>query len=218
MMRTKTLSFSAIAPSANGICLSQTTGAAADLVINGALATPANPGVGALNQILLNAGYKIDLTSAGNDSAVNFSFTGTDADGKALTETIAGPNANTVTTLNYFKSVTRIAASAAVASAITLGINAAGQFVTQTVCVDMYESVTAVAVDISGTINYDLQKAFERPTAGEIPNWVAGGLAAQTADNNTSYSTPIGAVRVKVNSYSAGAIAVLHVIQGVNHG
>lgn len=215
MMRPKTISFAPTTPSVNGICLSQTPAGAGALLLNGALAS-ALPGVGALNQVLLNAAYKIDFTSAGAVGQ-SLTVTGTDADGKAQVEVIAGPNANTVTTIGYFKSITSIAIAGAAGAALTSGINAAGQFISQTVSLDLYESDTTIAVDISGTINYDVQKAFERPTAGETPNWVAGGLSTQTADANSSYTTPTGAVRLKVNSYSAGATAKLQIIQGRSH-
>lgn len=216
MMRPKTLNFAPITPSANGICLSQTPGAGGNLVLNGALASGgavafANALQGSATQGI--HAYLIDITSAGNDSARTFTITGTDADGKPQTEARAGPNVATVTSVKYWRSISSIAIDAAAAGALTLGINAAGQFVSQTVSLDVYEPQTSIALDISGTINYDLQKAFERPTAGETPNWVAGGLAAQTADANTSFSSPAGAVRLKVNSYSAGATAKLQVLQ-----
>jgi len=69
-------------------------------------------------------------------------------------------------------------------------------------------------VDIGGTINYDLQKCAERMTAGETPNWVAGGLTGQTADGQTAYTSPVGGVRIKVNSYTTGASVALNVNQG----
>jgi hypothetical protein len=56
----------------------------------------------------------ISLTSAGNLSTSNFTVTGTDFYGFAQTQTLAGPNANTVNTTKAFKTVTQIAASAAV--------------------------------------------------------------------------------------------------------
>lgn len=216
MMRPKTLNFAPITPSANGICLSQTPGAAGNLVLNGALASGGAVAFANASQGIATQGihaYFIDITSAANDSARAFTITGTDPDGKAQTEARAGPNTGTVTSVKYWRSISSIAIDAASAGALTLGINSVGQFVSQTVSLDLYEPQTTVAMDISGTINYDVQKAFERPTAGETPNWVAGGLATQTTDANTAYSSSTGAVRLKVNSYSAGATAKLQVLQ-----
>lgn len=216
MMRPKTLNFAPITPAANGICLSQTPGAGGNLVLNGALASGGAVGFGNTPQGIATQGYHaylIDITSAGNDSGRTFTITGTDQDGKAQTEARAGPNVATVTSVKFWRSISSIAIDAASAGALTLGINAAGQFVSQTVPLDLYEPQTTIAADISGTINYDVQKAFERPTAGETPNWVAGGLATQTADANTAYTSGVGAVRLKVNSYSAGATAKLQIIQ-----
>ncbi len=222
MMRPKSFSFAPITPSANGICLSQTPAGAGNLLLNGALAqsltlvdfNPRSASTGALPTGL--ASYKIDFTSAGNDSGVNLTITGTDPDGKAQTELLAGPNANTVTSLKYFKTITQIAISGAAAAALTSGINAAGQFVSQSVCLDIYEPYASIAVDITGTITYHVEKAFERLTAGEVVNWVPGGLATQTADANVGYNNPTGAVRLRAQSYSTGALAVLRVVQGRN--
>lgn len=216
MMRPKTLNFAPITPSANGICLSQTPGASGNLNLNGALASGNAVSFNNTDQGIATQGriaYLIDITGAANDSARTFTITGTDPDGKAQVETRAGPNVNTVTSVKFWRSILSIAIDAAAAGAITIGINATGQFVSQTIPLDLYEPQTTVAVDISGTINYDVQKAFERPTAGETPNWVAGGLATQTADANTAYTSSTGAVRLKVNSYSAGATAKLQVLQ-----
>jgi len=217
-IRSKTLNFAPTTPSANGICLSQTPAGAGNLVLNGALASGGAVSFGNASQKIATQGfhsYLIDITSAANDSARTFTITGTDPDGKAQTEARAGPNIGTVTSVKYWRSISSIAIDAASAGALTLGINAAGQFVSQSVSLDIYTKDTSVAVDISGTINYDVQKCFERPTAGETPNWVAGGLSAQTADASTAYTAPTGAVRLKVNSYSAAATAKLQVLQSM---
>lgn len=63
----------------------------------------------------------ISFTSSGNISAVNFVITGYDVYGNALSETIAGPNNNTVNTLQAFYQVASITNSAAVGTATTVG-------------------------------------------------------------------------------------------------
>jgi hypothetical protein len=63
----------------------------------------------------------VSLTSAGNISAVNFTISGYDVYGQAMTQTLAGPNANTVTTLKAFYQVTSIAVSAAVGTNTSAG-------------------------------------------------------------------------------------------------
>lgn len=206
-IKPKRVTFTPVTQAADNIALTQTPGGAGNLVLNGALAS-----AGAIPAQTL--AYKIGLTSAGNDSGQNFTITGTDADGNAQTETLAGPNANTVVSTKYFKSISSIAINGAAGAALTVGtVNTVDSAVTRTYCLDSYSKDTSIAADISGTINFDVQKAFERPTAGEVANWVAGGLTGQTADANTAYTSPTGAVRVRINSYTNGATLALGILQ-----
>ena len=66
-------------------------------------------------------GYKVAIAGTGNETGKNFTIVGTTVGGAAVTETIAGPNNNTVYTTNYFASVSSITVSAATAAAITVG-------------------------------------------------------------------------------------------------
>ena len=49
-------------------------------------------------------GYKVSIKSSTNESGKNFTIVGTTVGGAAVTETIAGPNNNTVYTTNYLIS------------------------------------------------------------------------------------------------------------------
>ena len=66
-------------------------------------------------------GYKVSITGTGNETGKNFVITGTTVGGVVVSETLAGPNNNTVYTTNYFSSVSSITVSAATAAAITVG-------------------------------------------------------------------------------------------------
>lgn len=201
-MKPRRFSFSPANFDRDGICAAQQLVGAGDLTINGALASG-----GAVSFAIP---YAIDIYSGGNLSTLTFTITGTDQYGRALSATVTGPNAGASTSTVYFKTVTQIAVDGAVGSDVEVG--AADEFAYE-YALDVYLPDTTVAIDISGTINYTLQKAYERPTAGETPNWVAGGLATQTADNATAYTSPTGAVRIKVNSYSNGATLAMTVAQ-----
>jgi flagellin len=63
----------------------------------------------------------VKITSAGNDSGINFTVSGTNANGEAITETIAGGNAGAVSTTALFKTVTGITNSAAAAGTVKIG-------------------------------------------------------------------------------------------------
>lgn len=63
----------------------------------------------------------VSLTSAGNISGVNFTISGYDVYGQPMTQTIAGPNANTVNTLKAFWQIVSIAVSGAVGTNTSAG-------------------------------------------------------------------------------------------------
>ena len=101
---------------ADGICASQTSGATAGtLTINGA---KASGGVATLN-----SARQITLASAANLADKTFTITGTDANGDALTESLTGPNNETVTTSKHFLTVTEIAFTDGTSGTITAGFN-----------------------------------------------------------------------------------------------
>ena len=117
---------SLVANDRNGVCLAQTTGGAANLVINGALHSS--------NTINFTTAAslqprKVTIFSAGGDvSGVDFTITGTDYLGQALVEIVTGPAADaTVTSTNFFNTISQIAAGGAVTGNIEVG-SGAGQY------------------------------------------------------------------------------------------
>jgi len=102
----------------NGICTSQTPAAAANLTIDGALTSTISGNVvyapsQSSTAATRNTAWarQIAVKSSGDDSGVTFTITGTDVNGKALTETITGPNAGSVytaaTLVGLFRTVTK---------------------------------------------------------------------------------------------------------------
>ena len=59
-------------------------------------------------------GMKITITSAGNESDIGFAIVGTDLSGAAASETLTGPNATTVTSTKFYKTITSITPDGAV--------------------------------------------------------------------------------------------------------
>jgi hypothetical protein len=207
-MKPKRVSFTLATQATNNIALSQTPGAAGNLSLAGALASG-----GVIPDLSL--GYIIGIGCAGNDAGRTFTVTGIDQNGKAQTETIAGANIGTTVSTKFWRGITSIAVDAATAGAIVVGtVNTTLSASTPTYAVEIYAPYISAFIDISGTINYDIQKCGERPTAGETPNWVAGGLTGQTGDGQTTYSTPIGGVRGKINSYTNGATFAMSILTG----
>ena len=101
---------------ADGITTSASLSGAGTLAINGALASTGT--------VTLSSGRQVTITSAGNDTGVTFTVTGTDVNGTAQTEAITGASGAAATSTKYFKTITEIANSAASAGAVTAGINA----------------------------------------------------------------------------------------------
>ena len=162
-----------------------------------------------------------------SDNGETIALVGTDADGFAQTETIAGPGASvTVPSTKYFKTLTSVTPS------IT--------WVTDTYDVGWTDDVVSpsfpmnyrqkdvqstVAADISGTINYTLQYCLEAlnpitpATAATAPStmtwWNHEAMTSLTADAQSDLVTPVTAIRLLINSLTTGATINLHVIQGV---
>lgn len=211
MMKPKRISHTLVTGTTSNIAASQTPGAAGNLTLDGALA------VGGLIPDLI-FGYIVSITGAGNDSGKTFTITGFDQSLRPQTENVTGPNANTVVSTKFWRKITSIAISAAAAGAITVGTpNTTLCAVSPDIILDLYETDTSIAVDIGGTINYDVKKAFERMTAGETANWVAGGLTGQTADAQTAYTASTAAVRLQINSYTNGATVAMSALHSRSH-
>ena len=84
----------------NGISASANPGNNAALTIGGALHSG--------NTVTLTGGRIVEITSAGNDAAIDATVTGTDVNGDALSETIDMGNAGAVVTTAHFKTITLI--------------------------------------------------------------------------------------------------------------
>lgn len=96
---------------------------AGSLAIDGSMA--GNAGVAGVSFVGLKQFRVISLTSASNNSAINFTINGTYF-GKAVSQTISGPNANTVSTTQLFETVTSITYDGAI-TAVSAGIGATGR-------------------------------------------------------------------------------------------
>lgn len=71
--------------------------------------------------VTLDVPRNVTITSAGNDSAITFTVTGTDVYGATLVETITGANAGLASGKKAFKTITRVQPSAAAAGNVSVG-------------------------------------------------------------------------------------------------
>ncbi len=200
----------------NGICENQTTGGAANLVLNGTLCD-----AGTALQFDIGDAYSAGVggvllvfDSAGNISGVTFTITGKDQDGVSITEDVTGVTTTAVSSAKYYSQVTVIAADATVASNVFIG-TIVGGMVSRTIPVNSHSQVTPVLAvsGLSGTCVYDLQQTFEdvfRNGPGGA-SWF-NVLDNQTADVSVDATVGTSAVRLKFDSYSDGAELQFHVV------
>jgi hypothetical protein len=167
--------------------------------------------------------HQLNLTSAANLSAINFTLTGTDADDRAQVEVVAGPNATTVETTKYFKTLTDVEASATL-GVNTLDIGFVDEFVSPTIALDFLRNASSkFFLDVTGTINVDVQFTIcdlgdrAHYADQEAYKWVepAAALTAETADSSAIVEVGAGytGFRVQVNSYTDTAELQLYATQ-----
>lgn len=157
-MRPQVITTSVLTNDADGIAQAQQTPGAQDLTLNGVLVS-GGVATAAMAQ-------KVVLDSAGNLSGVNFTITGTNADGAAISEVKAGPNTTPTTSVKYYKTVSSIAVSGAVGTNVTAGWRVDDGFCTQSVPVNWRQvpfNLTITAQLVAGTGTFGAQWTADGP-------------------------------------------------------
>lgn len=153
-----------------------------------------------------------------NDSATNHSgktltLVGTDADGRAQTETMAAPGSSaTVESTKYFKTLTSVTPSATI-GADTFDIGWVDEVASPTIMLNHHSSSNPlIQLDVTGTLSASVQVTLApRANFGADQNalpWIATGdadLTNATADQLANLEAHATAARVIINSYSSGA-------------
>lgn len=185
----------------DGICESQSTTGADDLSIDGDLATD---GVATMD-----FARRLVFESSGDESGTTITIVGTDADGKSQEEELDGPNATSVDSTLYFKTVTKVSTDAALAGNVTLGTTE--ELATKTVPLNAIARVeAAINVIVSGTIDYTVQETLNDVLGTEAPQQDVDWSNIETLEDETGNAMSIAiagatAVRLVTNSYSSGA-------------
>jgi hypothetical protein len=194
----------------DGIAENQTTGAAANLTLDGALCNLGTAGV--FN--IYDAGYstgiggvRIAIDSAGDVSGITFTVTGTDQDGNAATEDITGVTTTAVESNTYWKTITQIAADGEVTSNVFVG--PVDEVVTNTYPLNWHshEPATVVVHSLSGTCQFDIDETFtEVRTVTDSSDlvWI-NNQANKSAGLVGELTLHAQAVRLVFDSYSSGA-------------
>jgi hypothetical protein len=199
----------------DGVFQNQTLGGAGNFTLNGA-------GVVSGEWVTPDLfAKKIGFASTGNIAAVNFTISGYEDRNKtiAISETIAGPNNNTVETTNYFYSIQSISASGAVGTNTKAG--PVDEAISQIIPIkrtfsDRNERITGLTFIKTGTINYTVQQTNDNVQSKDDRtfNWLNSddsNVVNATTSKNSNYTTMPMAMRVKINSYSSGAELLIQV-------
>lgn len=159
--------------------------------------------------------YYLLLTTTAADQARVLTIVGTDADGAALTETINLPNATTAITVNAFRSITSITldAGGATIGNVSIGTsNATRSALTPSMPLDVYCKDTVINTDISGTINFTIQKCHQMLNRGQTAQWLTAE-AAGAIDVTTVLTSSVSAIRALISSYTNTATIAMNVNQ-----
>lgn len=202
---TKTLT----AASANNIALSQSPGAAA-FTLNGSAATAGVATIDVYNATTNSApGRRVIITSSGDNSGISFIVTGTNASGNAVTDTFVGTAPGVAQSNLDFVTVTRVIGSAAVTGAVTVGTNGVGSSEWYTW---NYRGNSPINIGysielVSGAVNYTVQYTHDVPYsvstgAAVVCLALNSPVGAQSATSDSTFSTPVVATRILINSGS----------------
>lgn len=214
--------FTWLAANTTGVTSLQTLAGAGNLTING----PLVPSTGTA-AVFQNVSRTVSLTSANNLSAVNVTITGIYG-GYFKSETISGPNANTVYTTGLFDNVTSVRVDAA-AAAISVGSGTTGQ--THWFTHNYHATVIgcAIQVVVTGTINYSFQTTLDdaqlvstvTPTVFGPIDGVAGspGYPADMVGATTNQLAFVNNVmrfsNIIINSATTGTLVATFLQQGI---
>lgn len=187
------------------------------------ISASASPGAGAITiggtmatggVATLGAAQLITLVSGGNDTGITFTVTGTDSDGRAQTETIAGASTATKTLTKYFKTVSSVTHTGSVAGTLSIGNTI--DSVSNTIRPDLSTSPIAIGIGVtlvSGTATYKVQHSYQDGSTSHPLLWFDNSAGAKSASSEATYSAPVACIRILLSA-SASANISAAVVQG----
>lgn len=176
--------------------------------------------VGALGFATLDTARQIIFTSAGNDSGLTFTPSGTDAAGNSISEAITGANAGIAVSALSYLTVKSIKTSGSTASTLTVGTS--GVAISPWINLDPWAmgTVSGQCV-VSGVANYTVQvsnddpNSYGNPVAASAMAWDsnAAGVVNQTVSQ--SFGLPYAPLwmRVLLNSETGTGSVRMTVVQ-----
>lgn len=209
--------------SANNICASQTPGGAGAMLINGASA------VDGIAYIPDAKAQRIYLNCAGDESGKTFVVVGTinppSGIPLAVTETITGANASTVSSAKVYNTIQSITVSAGTAGAVTVGyygaatLDAARRVLFTSVGDDSGITFTITGTDWSGNIKSENVTGGNATTAASVLDYLTvtsiltSGAVASTVTVGTN--TVAGSQWVDFDEYATqGPVSIQVTVTG----
>ena len=179
-----------------------------------------SPGAGAINLTgsavtggvaTLGAAQLVTLVSGGVDTGITFTITGTDADGKAVTDAVTGASAGTATSVKHFKTVTSITHTGSVAGTLTSGNSI--DAVSPSFLPFRQASPGKISLFVrltSGTATYETQDAYSNDVtaAQEGATWISSTVfTGKTASFAGAYGDLYPyAIRLRTTASSTGVL------------
>lgn len=148
--------------------------------------------------------HYVSLASTADLSGITLTFVGTDAEGRAQTESAAGPNNTTTYLTKYFATLTSVTSDATL-GANTLDVGWTGAAHTPAIPISRYNIEASVGVSVSGTVSYSIQATNDNVYSTQDATWY--GLTTAGGENFYGYADPSStAVRLDVASHTSGVL------------
>lgn len=218
MARIKRYVFTPSTVDVDGIAAAQAITANTAMTLNGAESSGGvwtNTSSCLVNGQAGKIGHQIAIDCSGDINAAIFTIVGLDPEGRAITETITGVTTTPVESTKYYHKITSITPDTT--SAETVWVGAVDECITSMYpisarAVDQY----TLAVDITGTINYDVEYTFQdhnNTTSTQSLAWNNHSeIVNETTSQNSYIEAMATAVRFVANSYTGGATVQFTII------
>lgn len=163
--------------------------------------------------------HKLIITPSGSVTG-NYTVSGIDADGQAVTETLATSTTNPVTTANFYKDNIVVLAPSGI-GANTVDIGWVDEFASQTIPMEIFNvSFASITAKLSGTANFDIEvtnsdirASYSPPPSQTDYTWLNdANFTNKSATLTANLATHARAIRLVVNSYSTGAVLGLEIV------
>ncbi len=204
-MRNLVADFPALTNDDDGISASQALGAAGVLLINGALVT---------NGVAISPYAQIvSITSGGNDTGITFTLAGQDPDGTAITQVVTGASGGAAVSTRYFKTITSITVSGAVATVVKVGWIATNGAMSRSLRHNGQQEDFKVdyVMRISGTLTASAQYCLDQPEDAYAVSYSVSadwrnvdGLTAVTASAVSNIFYKANCSRLLISAYTSG--------------